>query len=155
MDRSNKKNRLETIRKIVSKNGLGSQEELLAALRAEGFVTTQTTLSRDLKLLRISKVRVKNGHSVYALPHETNFDPAPTLEEINMSKWKIRFSGNLMVLHTPPGHAGMVAYDLDNIRNPYFIGTVAGDDTVFGVLAEDVDKEDVIMFVREIFPELN
>lgn len=154
MEKQNKKTRLQTIRRIVSRNSLESQEDLLAALRAEGFVSTQTTLSRDLKQLRISKVRVRNGHSIYALPREGQFEVVPTLEEINQTKWRLNFSGNLMVVHTPPGHASIVAYDIDNIRHPFFLGTVAGDDTVIVVLAEGVDREKAGSVVRNMFPKL-
>ena len=149
-----KKSRLQAIRKIVSMNSLESQEELLSALRKEGFVSTQTTLSRDLKQLRISKVRVRSGLNVYALPREGQFEPVPTLEEINRTKWRLNFSGNLMVVHTPPGHASMVAYDVDNLKNPLFLGTVAGDDTVIVVLAEGADRETAAAIVRNMFPKL-
>ena len=155
MEKQDKKTRLQTIRRIVSTNSLESQEELLAALREEGFVSTQTTLSRDLKKLRISKVRVRNGHSVYALPREGQFEPVPTLEEINQTKWRLNFSGNLMVVHTPPGHASMVAYDVDNIKHPLFLGTVAGDDTVIVVLAEGADREIAGALIRDMFPKLS
>ena len=154
MEKQDKKKRLQTIRKIVSMSSLESQEELLAALRTEGFVSTQTTLSRDLKQLRISKVRVRNGHSIYALPREGHFEPVPTIEEINQTRWRLNFSGNLMVVHTPPGHASIVAYDVDNIKHPYFLGTVAGDDTVIVVLAEGVDREAAGRIVREVVPKL-
>jgi len=153
-DKQDKKARLQAIRKIVSTNSLESQEELLAALRQEGFVSTQTTLSRDLKQLRISKVRVRSGLSVYALPREGQFEPVPTLDEINQTKWRLNFSGNLMVVHTPPGHASMVAYDIDNLKNPSFLGTVAGDDTVIIVLAEGVERNEAGQIVREMFPKL-
>jgi transcriptional regulator of arginine metabolism len=136
-------------------NSLESQEDLLAALKEEGFVSTQTTLSRDLKQLRISKVRVRSGLSVYALPREGQFDVVPTLEEINQAKWRLNFSGNLMVVHTPPGHASMVAYDVDNIKHPFFLGTVAGDDTVIVVLAEGVDREEAGSVIRDLFPKLS
>jgi transcriptional regulator of arginine metabolism len=152
--KQDKKARMQAIRKIVSVNSLESQEELLAALKEEGFVSTQTTLSRDLKQLRISKVRVRSGLSVYALPREGQFEPVPTLEEINQTKWRLNFSGNLMVVHTPPGHASMVAYDVDNIKHPAFLGTVAGDDTVIVVLAEGVDREEAGTIVRDLFPKL-
>lgn len=155
MERAGKKTRLQTIRKIVSLNSMESQEELLEALRAEGYNSTQTTLSRDLKQLRISKVRVRNGRSVYALPREGHFEPVPTLEEINQTKWRVNFSGNLMVLHTPPGHASLVAYDIDNIKQTSFLGTVAGDDTVIVVLAEGTDREEAGKIVRDMFPKLN
>ncbi|MBO7120229.1 MAG: arginine repressor [Bacteroidaceae bacterium] len=154
MEKLDKKARLQTIRKIVSMNSLESQEDLLAALKEEGFVSTQTTLSRDLKQLRISKVRVRNGHSVYALPREGQFEPVPSLEEINQTKWRLNFSGNLMVVHTPPGHASMIAYDVDNAKHPYFLGTVAGDDTVIVVLAEGADREEAGFVMRDMFPKL-
>jgi len=154
MEKLDKKKRLQTIRRIVSKNSLESQEELLNALREEGFVCTQTTLSRDLKQLRISKVRVRSGHNIYALPREGQFVQVPTLEEINLAKWRLNFSGNLMVVHTPPGHASIVAYDVDNIKSPLFLGTVAGDDTVIVVLAEGVDREEAGNIVRDMFPKL-
>ena len=154
-EKKDKKTRLQAVRRIVSMNSLESQEELLAALRAEGIDCTQTTLSRDLKQLRISKVRVRNGHNVYALPREGHFEPVvPTLEEINQAKWCLNFSGNLMVVHTPPGHASIVAYDVDNIKHPFFLGTVAGDDTVIVVLAEGVDREAASKIVRNLFPKL-
>lgn len=155
MEKQDKKARLQTIRKIVSQNSLESQEELLAALEREGFVSTQTTLSRDLKQLRISKVRVRSGLSVYALPREGQFEPVPTLEEINQTKWSLNFSGNLMVVHTPPGHASMVAYDVDNLKHPLFLGTVAGDDTVIVVLAESADRDAAASVVRNLFPKLS
>ena len=154
MERVDKKLRLQTIRKIVSTNSLESQEDLLALLREEGFVTTQTTLSRDLKQLRISKVRVRNGRSIYALPREGQFELVPTYAEINMRKWRLSFSGNLMVVHTPPGHASMVAYDVDNLRCPFFLGTVAGDDTVIVVLKEGADREAAGRIVRDTFPKI-
>ena len=155
MEKQDKKKRLQAIRKIVSRGSLESQEELLAALEREGFVSTQTTLSRDLKQLRISKVRVLNGHSIYALPREGQFELVPTQEEINQTKWRLNFSGNLMVVHTPPGHASMVAYDIDNIKHPFFLGTVAGDDTVIVVLAEGFDREAAGRIVRNLIPKLN
>jgi len=154
-EKLDKKKRLQTIRKIVSMNSLESQEELLSALREEGFVSTQTTLSRDLKQLRISKVRVRNGHSIYALPREGQFEPVPTLEEINRTRWRLKFSGNLMVVHTPPGHASMVAYDIDNLKHPIFLGTVAGDDTVIIVLAEGSDREAAGRIIKDLFPKLS
>ena len=154
MEKLDKKARLQAIRKIVSMNSLESQEELLKELKEEGFISTQTTLSRDLKQLRISKVRERSGLSVYALPREGQFEPVPTLEEINQTKWRLNFSGNLMVVHTPPGHASMVAYDVDNLKHPNFLGTVAGDDTVIVVLAEGVDREEAGFIIRDLVPKL-
>ena len=151
---SQKETRLEVIKMIVTSQELMTQEDLLRELEKAGFPSTQATLSRDLKQLRISKVRGRNGHSVYALPREGMFSPVLTREEKDKRCWRVVFSGNLMVVHTPPGHASMVAYDIDNACSPYFLGTVAGDDTVLVVLQEDVQREIAREAIGEIVSQL-
>lgn len=105
MEKQDKKARLQVIRTIVGNCPIENQEELAVELEKAGFSTTQTMLSRDLKQLRISKVRTRSGKSVYALPGVVYFDPVKTREELNATKWSLQFSGNIAVLHTPPGHA--------------------------------------------------
>jgi transcriptional regulator of arginine metabolism len=141
---------------IVSNQPISSQYALLVELDKAGFISTQTTLSRDLKLLRISKVRARSGESVYVLPNDGQHMPAPQAhEEINLAKWAVMFSGNLMVVHTPPGHASMVAYDIDRARESLFLGTVAGDDTVLVVLAEGAERAEVTRRIQKIIPSLH
>ena len=152
--RNDKKTRLQTIRMIVSSQMVCSQEDLMIELDKAGFPCTQTTLSRDLKQLRISKMRGKSGHSAYALPHEGQFVVAPTREELDKKKWNVKFSGNIMVVHTPPGHASMVALEKDTIAHPFFLGSVAGDDTVLVVLDENVMREDARSIILGIVPQL-
>lgn len=152
--RQDKKARLHAIRTIVSEKALESQEELLENLADAGFQCTQTTLSRDLKQLRISKVRVRNGHSVYALPREVQYSSVVSTPAANTTRWQIQFSGNLLVLHTPPGHASMVAYDIDNLNHPFFLGTVAGDDTIIIVMAEGVGREEARRVIEKIIPKI-
>ena len=153
--RQDKKTRLQAIRLIVSSQALESQEDLQIEMDKAGFPCTQTTLSRDLKQLRISKVRGRNGHSVYALPREGMFSPVLTREEMDKKCWRVDFSGNIMVVHTPPGHASMIAYDIDNAHHPYFLGTVAGDETVLVVLQEDVERGVVQEAIAEIVSQLS
>ena len=147
--RQDKKTRLQVIRMIVSSQAIESQEELLEEMDKAGYPCTQTTLSRDLKQLRISKVRARNGHPVYALPHEGQFVHVPTREEMDLGKWGVRFSGQLMVVHTPPGHASMVAYDIDCAKRTPFIGTVAGDDTIFIACRENDDASQLMAYLKQ------
>lgn len=148
-----RKARLKAIRTIVATGKIDRQEQLAAELLKKGFSTTQTTLSRDLNYLRISKVRSRQGGAVYALPREGSFQPVQTEEDIKKSKWQLFISRNIAVLHTPPGHAGIVAIEIDELKSPYILGTVAGDDTVLIVLAEDREKEGFNV-IREMFPQL-
>lgn len=153
-NKQDRKARLHAIRMIVSSQNIESQEELQIELDKAGLATTQTTLSRDLKQLRISKVRGRNGRSVYSLPREGQFVSVPTREELDRKRWMVKFSGNLMVVQTPPGHASMVAYDIDSSANPLFLGTVAGDDTVIVVLNEEGTREEAKMAIAELIPAL-
>ena len=59
--------RLKTVRKLIKNNGVKSQDELLSLLTAEGFVVTQATLSRDLKLLKVGKVSDGPRGCIYTL----------------------------------------------------------------------------------------
>jgi transcriptional regulator of arginine metabolism len=154
MDKQDKKARLQYIRTVIGNCAIENQEELSKELAKAGFATTQTMLSRDLKQLRISKVRTRSGKSVYALPGVVYFDPAKTREELNAAKWSLQFSGNIAVLHTPPGHASLVAYEIDEQKSVFFLGTVAGDDTVMIILAEDVNREQATTFLMDAVPQL-
>ena len=99
-------------------------------------------------------MRSRAGRNVYALPREGQFQPVPTHEEIKQSHWSLGENGNLMVIHTPPGHASMVAYDLDALRSPLLLGTIAGDDTILVVLAPEADPTEVRSLIRETVPGL-
>ena len=68
-----KKDRLEALRMIISSQELGSQDELLIALKKEGFQLTQATLSRDLKQLKVAKAATMRGNYVYVLPNDTMY----------------------------------------------------------------------------------
>lgn len=154
---ADKQTRLEVIKMIVSSQELGKQEELLRELEKAGFSSTQATLSRDLRQLRISKARSENGELVYMMPEQRKFmrvsDRHVTIQQMNrLGALSVRFSRNLAVLRTPPGHAPHVAYDIDNAGITDILGTVAGDDTVIIVLAEDAERQTVLNELARVMP---
>ena len=154
---SNKNTRLEVIKLIVSSQELSTQEELLRELQKAGFPTTQATLSRDLHQLRIAKGPNESGQQIYMLPEQRRYqrvsDTHVTVQQINrLGAVSVRFSGNMAVVHTPPGHAAHVAYDIDNAHIPEVLGTVAGDDTILLVLEEGTDRPFVLDRLAEVVP---
>ena len=52
----NKKTRLQLILELIKNHCIGSQDELARLLASNGHVVTQATLSRDLKMLKATKV---------------------------------------------------------------------------------------------------
>ena len=150
-----KNDRLEALRMIISSQELGSQEELLSALKKEGFQLTQATLSRDLKQLKVAKAASMRGNYVYVLPNDTMYKRVSTPHSVREMMQvpgflSINFSGNMGVIKTRPGYASSIAYNIDNNHIEEIIGTIAGDDTIFIVIKEGVDHDKVVNALNEI-----
>ena len=148
-----KKDRLETLRMIISSREMGSQEELLAALQEEGFKLTQATLSRDLKQLKVAKAASMGGNYVYVLPNVAMYkrvsSPAQVKEMMQVPGFlSINFSGNIGVIKTRPGYASSIAYNIDASNIPYILGTIAGDDTILIVCTENSSEHDVVAALK-------
>lgn len=143
-----KASRLEALKMLISSKELSNQEEVLQALKVEGFLLTQATLSRDLKQLKVAKAASMNGKYVYVLPNETMYKrihkPLSPTEMMQTPGFvSINFSGNMAIIKTRPGYASSIAYNIDSSDIPEIMGTIAGDDTIFIVIKEGATPEDV------------
>lgn len=131
--------RQQALAALLRTRQVSSQALMQEQLRGQGFDATQATISRDLDDLGAVKVRGPAGRLVYALPEPGNGSGAGHDEVRRMlgaSLLAIVPSGNLVVLRTPPGHAGALASTLDRAGIAGVAGTVAGDDTILVVCAE-------------------
>lgn len=154
-----KDNRLATLRMLFSSRELCSQEEILEALRKEGFNVTQATLSRDMKQLKVAKAAMANGKYIYVLPTETMYkrvQKSMTAREMLLTSgfMSIHFSGNMGVIKTRPGYASSIAYNIDNARLNEILGTIAGDDTIFVVLTEGTTHADAVRALTFVIPDI-
>ncbi|MBO6189179.1 MAG: arginine repressor [Prevotella sp.] len=154
-----KNDRLEALRMIISSQELGSQDELLEALKREGFKLTQATLSRDLKQLKVAKAASMRGTYVYVLPNDTLYKrvttPHTLREMMQVPGFRsINFSGNMGVIKTRPGYASSIAYNIDNNHIDQILGTIAGDDTIFIVIKQGVTQEEVVSALSEVVPNM-
>lgn len=114
--------RLSVLRTVLARGHLSTQDELVEELRARKFEVTQSTISRDLGRLRAVKVRDAAGRVTYRLP-----ESAP-LRGLVLD---ITHNGSLIVIHTTPGSANLLARQIDQARPEGVLGTIAGDDTIF------------------------
>jgi len=143
---NNTKLRQQAILEIIQAGPVFSQDELAARLREEGISSTQATLSRDLKALRISKVPGEG----YVVPSRSR-----TLSsDFSAGIIRIQFSGNIGVIRTRPGLANAVAVLIDNQMVFPVIGTIAGDDTIFVAIREGSTSDDVLDALTPLFPEI-
>ena len=123
--------RLNILRTLLEEGQISTQEELVAELRSQKFVVTQSTISRDLSRLNAIKTRDASGNIVYRLPADMEAPvplPASDLKGLLLS---VEHNGSLIVIQTAPGSASLVARQLDQSRPEGVLGTIAGDDTIF------------------------
>jgi len=134
-----KPQRQHRIERMLEEQAVSSQAQLVELLASDGVVATQATVSRDLEELGAVKVRIPGGTMAYAIPEHAKERAAPDehLRRV-MGEFvvEVAHSGNLAVLRTPPGSAHVVASAIDRSGLPDVLGTVAGDDTLILVCAE-------------------
>lgn len=138
-----KRLRQQEILKLVRSSHVHTQEELAEALLQVGIETTQVTLSRDIRELGL--VKTTHGYQ------ELSAAPAPpnVFEMAEEFLLNIRTARNLVVLKTSPGSASPLAVALDQVNWPEVVGTIAGDDTILVITADEDAAE---LFRKRLMP---
>ncbi len=148
---TDKPQRHQLLRQLVTDLDLRSQVEVADALRAAGVEVHEATISRDLGEVGAVKVRGADGSLVYRL----TADPGPSSARERLDETLQRFvtqvlaSGNLAVLRTPPACAHPVASAIDLAELDGVIATVSGDDTVLVVAEEGLAGSDLAAGLRD------
>ena len=139
--------RQQAILRLVRDRAISTQGELVEALREEGHDVVQTTISRDIQELGLTKVRAPSGRLVYAAP---GADDADRLRAIGVAMRRyatgVERAGPLVVITTPSGYASALAQAIDEGGHPGIAGTIAGDNTIFlaprdGTSAQELGTE--------------
>ena len=153
----NKTRRLLAIRKLINNEQISSQEELLFRLKEEGVEATQSTLSRDLKFMRVGKIPHKDKGYIYIVPEslqsEQNEEKAAAI--VTDSILSIDFSLNTAVIKTLPGYAKAVTVLIDNENYFEVLGTIGGDDTILIVMREGVTPNELLDALTSIYTEIH
>jgi len=150
---SSKSDRLSEIRKLINTNKIHRQEELLSLLVNRGFDTTQATLSRDLRELKVGKIHDAHYGSIYFIPEEVIMLEGESRVPLQ-GIVSLQFSGNMAVLKTLPGFANSVAVKIDEKEISELIGTIAGNDTILIVFAEGLSRDKAKTVIQKHFLEL-
>ena len=149
-----KAQRQAKIMEIISNINVETQEQLLAELEAAGFRSTQATISRDIKELRIVKELTSLG--TYRYTTATKEVPATFSNRLNTifreCVTRYDYAQNIVVIHTLPGLASAAGSAVDAMNMSFILGTLAGDDTVIIVMR---DTNAAAAFCSEIKNLLN
>ncbi len=150
----NKTERLNLIRRIVSEELIGSQEDLIQRLSELGVKATQSTLSRDFKEVNISKMPHPDRGYVYVLSEKLGSDVVTNTANIADAVLGVKFSHNIAVVATKSGYASAVSVIIDGRKSKDIIGTIAGDNNIVVILREDAKRESVFEQMCAMFPTL-
>jgi transcriptional regulator of arginine metabolism len=147
--------RQRTILDLVATRAIGSQEELAGLLRDRGFPVTQATVSRDVAELGLVKAP-RGHHHVYVTPGSLatavaggtagGVATAPNRGAPDLARLRriladypvtIARSGLTLVLVSRPGAASAVAQAIDESGLDDQVGTLAGDNTLLVLFADE------------------
>ena len=128
---------------IIQSSDVETQEQLLFHLKERGFNTTQATISRDIKELRLVKELTGNGGYRYAASgNRTNTGAEARLRNIFKEGFvSVDVAQNIIVLKTMPGLASAVCSALDGMDISGMVGTIAGDDTGLIIMRDNTSAQ--------------
>ena len=144
-----KNDRQSMILEIISQENIETQEQLLVRLQERGITSTQATISRDIKELRMVKELTGKGGYRYTLSDRKS--PVSTDTRLrNIFKEGVvsaDVAQNIVVVRTMPGLASAACSALDGMEIPGMVGSLAGDDTGILIMRDSASAQ---KFVSEI-----
>ena len=126
------------IMEIISTKNVETQEQLLEELQLAGFRSTQATISRDIKELRIVKELTSFGTYRYSTSqNEVSGTFSTRLNNIfRECVIGVDYAQNLVVIHPLPGLASAAGSAIDAMSMSVIVGCLSGDDTVMVVMRD-------------------
>jgi transcriptional regulator of arginine metabolism len=147
-----KRERQRAIRELVERETIGSQGELVDRLNALGFAVTQATVSRDIGELGLIKVPRSAGYAYIAtealVPNAgagsaAEAPPGATGRDERLRRIlgdipvTVGRSGLTLVVTGSAGTASVIAQAIDESSLTEQVGTLAGDNTVLVLFADE------------------
>ena len=146
-----KKKRHEAIIRLIEQNSLSTQTDLLEKLQEEGFKTTQATISRDIKDLRLIKKVDELGRSCYAIDSGDSDELIGKYRSIfSHSVVSADYAGNTLVVKCYTGMAQAACAALDSMHWDGLVGTLAGDDTIIVVTKSEEQSKQLLTELNNI-----
>ena len=138
--------RHNAIRDIIASRRVASQDALRQQLAKRGWDVTQSTLSRDLRELRLARIPDDTGAVRYTFADSSGGDDDARRPEAILPQFLVSVEGVqvLIVVHTVASGAQPVAEALDHAGWPDVAGTIAGDNTVLVICRSTAGRERVV-----------
>ena len=149
-----KENRLEKILQIINENVILTQDDLQNALRNEGYKVTQSTISRDIKRLRLVKGHDADGNYRYISAlntGSTDKDISRYREMFAKSAISVEYALNDIVVKCYDGMASSACVAVDAVFGGRMLGTIAGDNTIFIITKSVEDAQELADELKSFF----
>jgi transcriptional regulator of arginine metabolism len=119
------------ILELIEREAITSQEGLRARLQQRGVATTQATLSRDIRDLRLVKQAPDGAYRrADAVPTNGSGSESSVAQAVADYLKRYEVVAQMLVLRTDPGGAQPLAIEIDRGHLADVAGTIAGDDTI-------------------------
>ena len=127
--------RQDAIRTIVRRERIRTQRDLVEHLKEAGFSCTQATVSRDIADMGLRKL----PGGVYVLAEDIHLQRmiAELVEDVVRSQ-------QLVLVKTTAGGGQGVAAALDAASIDKILGSIAGDDTILIVTADETAAQAIV-----------
>ena len=147
-----KNSRQKKILELIEQFDIDTQETLIERLAEVGISVTQTTVSRDIRELKLVKGMTGKGTYKYIAPSVKRENSTPVLNSaLTDAVIKVEAAKNIVVVKTFPGMANALAVCVDTLEQPHIVGSVAGDDTVLLVIKDDDTAKMVEEKLKKVF----
>jgi transcriptional regulator of arginine metabolism len=139
--------RRSAIVRLLASGGVRKQQDLVRLLHKEGYVATQSSISRDLREIGVLKASGR-----YLLPPQDVVRANGKFNSLAQFVHQIRRAGpSLTVVKTSTGAAQSVAVAIDKAQWPEVVGTLSGDDTIFIATGSARAQSGIVNRLREMF----
>ena len=148
-----KANRQKKIIELISEKSIETQEQLLQELHNCGYHSTQATVSRDIKELRIVKTLDGLGSYRYSLSHKNENEMFDNRFRVIFRECvtSLNYAQNLVVIKTMPGLGAAAGANIDALRMPSVVGTLSGDDTTLVIMRDTESAMDLCEEIQKMF----
>ena len=144
--------RQNKILELIEEYEISTQEALIQRLAEHGFDSTQTTISRDIRQLRLIKGPTGRGTYKYVAPEVRRGNDAPGHNSaLTDAVLKIETAQNIIVVKTMSGMANAIAVCIDSLKIKDIVGSVAGDDTILLVFKTVEKAAEIEAELKNVF----
>ena len=150
-----KPGRQGVILEIIAEQDIETQHQLMQALAERGIKSTQATLSRDIKDMRLVKQLGPNGNYRYVQTHDQARDETQqklrTIFQQSIQSYDL--AQNILVIKTMPGLASAACAAIDGMQIDQLVGSLAGDDTAFLAMKDNQSAIDLYHMIENFMEQ--